>query len=121
MRRDRRLTRARDFQLARRDGKSWSHGPLVLVARSNALDTTRFGFSVGRGVGKAVARNKVKRRLREAARLANVPEGWDIVFIARRSASAADFGRLERSMRVLLGRAGISDASPRQAPSLLKS
>jgi ribonuclease P protein component len=110
MLRDQRLTRAKDFALARRQGKSWSDRLLVLVARPNALDTTRYGFSVGRRVGKAVVRNRVKRRLREVVRPANVRQGWDLVVIARQGASTADYSELERSMKSLLGRARLLDS-----------
>ncbi len=107
MQKDQRLRKAADFAAIRREGKSWADRLLVLVARPNNLDVTRFGFSVGRRVGKAVARNKVKRRLREAARLTPVRNGWDVVFIARQEASSADFQRLNRSVESLLRRAGL--------------
>ena len=80
---------------------------LVLVARPNDLGVTRVGYSVGRRIGKAVVRNKAKRRLREAVRLTPVQDGWDLVFIARKEASLADFHRLSRSVTGLCRRAGI--------------
>ena len=106
MRRDQRITKGRDFAAARRNGRSWSDGALVLLARPNNLGVSRYGFSVGRRVGKAVVRNKMKRRLREAARAANVQNGWDLVLVARKDA-AADFHRVRRSMTDLFGRAGV--------------
>jgi len=106
----RRLTRPQDFASVRREGKSWSNRLLVLIARSNGGDVSRFGFSVGRRVGNAVVRNKIKRRLREAARLIGIQAGWDFVIIARRDASSADYHSLTRSMTALLGRAGVLES-----------
>ncbi len=111
MRKDQRLTRARDFEAARRHGRSRSDSLLVLVTRPNDLEVTRFGFSVGRRVGKAIVRNKVKRRLREVARITQVQKGWDLVFIARKGAASTDFHRLRRSTTTLLRRAGVLDTS----------
>lgn len=107
MQRDKRLRKSRDFAIARREGKSWSNRLLVLIARPNQLDANRFGFSVGKRIGNAVKRNKVKRRLREAARVKQLQNGWDLVFIARKDASSASFQSLDRSMLALLNRAGL--------------
>ncbi len=117
MRKEQRLRRSRDFGLVRREGKSRSDRLLVLLARPNGLEVTRFGFSVGKRVGKAVVRNKIKRRLREAARLVKVQKGWDLVLIARKDASSADYHGLEGSMTNLFGRAGVLDASAQQIRS----
>ncbi len=75
---------------------------LVLKAAPNGLEGNRYGFSVGRRVGIAVVRNRVKRRLREVARLARVKAGWDMVFIARGAAASAVGERSGRLLGTLL-------------------
>jgi len=111
MRKKQRLTKTKDFAAARSQGRSYADNLLVLLARPNKLDVTRFGFSVGRRVGKAVVRNKIKRRLREAARHAPVAAGWDLVLIARKDASSANFNALGGSMTSLLKRGRVIGAS----------
>lgn len=57
----------------------------------------RFGFTVTRQVGNAVIRNRIRRRLREAVRLAAAKEavpGTDYVLIARKPALTLPFDRL---------------------------
>ncbi len=112
MNKDRRLRSSGDFAAVRRDGRSWADGLLVLVSRPNESVVTRFGFIVSKRVGNAVIRNKVRRRLKEAARLSQVQCGWDLVFIARQGASSADYGLLSGSMKKLLKRANVLDGRP---------
>jgi ribonuclease P protein component len=84
-----RLSRSGDFERAYREGESHSNRFVVLYSfpRPPDEDTegARLGVSVGRNVGGAVERNRVKRALREAFRpLADrVPDRYDYVLVAR--------------------------------------
>ena len=72
---------------------------LVLYARPNRLTTNRVGITVGKKLGKAVIRNRVRRRLREIYRTneLRLAPGWDIVVVARVKAVYARYSDLERS------------------------
>ncbi len=71
---------------------------LVLQARNRGDDDCiRVGFTVTKKVGNAVIRNRVRRRLREVARLelADVAQpGFDYVLIGRKATIDRDFGSL---------------------------
>jgi ribonuclease P protein component len=58
---------------------------------------TRVGFTTPRGLGNAVVRNRIRRRLREAVRLhlAELAPGWDVVFNPRPPVRQAPFEALE--------------------------
>ncbi len=80
---------------------------LVLKAAPSGRPASRFGFAVSKRLGGAVQRNLVRRRLREAARLAAARPGWDIVVIARVPAARASFHELRAALEQLLRRARI--------------
>ncbi|WP_322818940.1 ribonuclease P protein component [Tepidiforma sp.] len=105
MDRSRRLRRGPEFDTAYQKG-TVVRGPLLIVrGRRSGLARTRWGFAVGRRlVAKAHDRNRVRRRLREAARWAGVGEGWDIVVVAREGAVAARFEALVEEVRRLVRR-----------------
>jgi ribonuclease P protein component len=67
---------------------------------SNGKDWARVGFTLPRAFGKAVLRNRVKRRLRELlrVRLPEVAPEWDIVINPRRPAIAAPIEELRREV-----------------------
>jgi len=83
----RRLSRSAEFERVYRQGRSKGNRHLVLYAfpREEDDDGPRLGLSVGRRVGGAVDRSRVKRVLREAfwAEAQRLPEGSDYVVVAR--------------------------------------
>jgi ribonuclease P protein component len=82
-----RLTRSHDFDAVYRRGRSVSTRFLVLYwfPREDASEDPRLGLAVPKRVGSAVARNRVKRRLRELwrSRLDAIPTGCDYVLVVR--------------------------------------
>jgi len=88
-----RLSRSAEFERVYRDGRSYASRHLVVYAFPREEDDgpVRFGVSVGRKVGGAVERNRVKRLLREGfAELSDeLRPGHDFVLVAR-----ADIGGL---------------------------
>jgi ribonuclease P protein component len=95
----------------RREGTSYAHPLIVLVAhpqeRQSGGETLRVGVVAGKSVGTAVERNYAKRRMREAIRplLPYIISGWDVIFLARRPQQQADFQKLQAAIKTLLSRA----------------
>jgi ribonuclease P protein component len=81
-----RLSRSRDFDAVYRQGRSASTRFLVLYwfEREGEEGEPRLGLAVPRAAGNAVARNRIKRQLREVwrERLGRIPVGRDYVLIA---------------------------------------
>ena len=104
MQRELRLSKRRDFAAVQAQGRGWANRLLVLKVAPNGLDVCRFAFAVSKRVGKAVVRNLVKRRIREAIRRAPVKGGRDALFIARRDAASASFWDIKIAVEDLLRR-----------------
>jgi ribonuclease P protein component len=109
MKRKYRLRRNSDFQHVRQIGKSYASPLMVLAFLRNQLDHSRFGFVVNKHLGKAVQRNKIKRRMREAMRLRRqeIKPGFDLVFIARKPAGQATYQELSQALDQLLRSANL--------------
>ena len=82
---------------------------LVLYARKNRSQCNRVGITVGKKLGKAHVRNRVRRRFREIYRLNEdkFQPGWDIVVVARSRSVDAPFTKLTDSFLALAEKAGI--------------
>ena len=94
-------------RLYRTNGQA--NGLLVLYARKNRTGTNRVGITVGKKLGKAHIRNRIRRRVREVYRLNedSFRPGWDIVVVVRGKAIDASFAQLTESYLSLAKRAGI--------------
>ena len=68
-----------------RKGRSSVQSSLVIYAKENGLDHNRLGITASKKIGKAVVRNRCKRRLRELYRTNSdsLKTGFDIILVAR--------------------------------------
>jgi ribonuclease P protein component len=113
MQRRNRLSRSRDFDAVYRHGRSTSTRFLVLYwfERDGEPGEPRLGLAVPRSTGNAVARNRIKRQLREtwAERLERIPAGRDYVLIVKpgmpEAVAANGFDWLGERVDEVLGKA----------------
>jgi ribonuclease P protein component len=98
-----RILRTADFRKAYNEGKRFNgrcFAAFCLRVEREPGGGPRLGFTVPRAFGKAVLRNRVKRRIREALRLRlhEVAPEWDIVINPRRPAIVAPVDELRREV-----------------------
>lgn len=84
------------------------YGFVLQLEQGGQGDSVRVGYTATKKIGNAVARNRAKRRLREAARVVlaerSMP-GIDLVLIARRETGSMDFSRLKQTLALALDEA----------------
>ena len=113
-----RLLRHADFQRVYQSGRRQFTGNMtVFFLRREDQSGPRVGFTVGKVLGGAVERNRIKRRMREAVRLSPACEGpLDIVFHPRKSVldlPFADlFNEVTRCLRLAEERARTAQPKP---------
>ena len=93
-----RLKKRRDFLVAAKGRKSARRAFVLESHRRDDDGPARFGFTISKRVSKkAVERNRIRRRLREAVRLLTDGQGrpgHDYVLVGRRSALSESFGAI---------------------------
>ena len=110
-----RILRSKDFRRVYDHGARYS-GPFFAAFYARRRDAEgssgatvpcpggpKIGFTVPRALGRAVVRNRIKRRVREAVcqRLDRLSPQWEIVFNPRRAAMDAPFPELTREVERL--------------------
>lgn len=87
-----------EFRRLYAKGESARSPWMVLYCRRNRVQKNRLGITVSTKIGKAVVRNRIRRRLREIYRLQEekVQPGYDIVLVARTRSRYAEYSMLER-------------------------
>ena len=88
------------FRRLYQKGKSSAGRTLVVYCRKNGLNYNRLGLTAGTKLGHAVVRNRIRRQIREAYRLAETDfqRGYDIVVVARTRAAYADYQEIARCL-----------------------
>ncbi len=107
----------------RRRGRTRRARFLRLYALRTTRGQTRLALTVSGRLGKAVVRNRLRRRLRELVRLTlpAVPDSWDLLLIAHREATAASFWDLQADIHRLWRRAGLTSERPPLGPQSWQS
>jgi ribonuclease P protein component len=88
-----------EFRRIYRKGRSAVFPCMVVYCQRNRAGRSRLGITVSTKLGKAVVRNKERRRLREIYRLNRdrmVP-GYDVIVVARVRAVHTPYQKLERA------------------------
>ncbi|GIO28214.1 ribonuclease P protein component [Ornithinibacillus bavariensis] len=107
MKKEFRVKDNRDFQVIFKKGKSFANRQLVLYyMKKPDQEHFRIGLSVGKKIGNAVTRNRIKRYLRQAFHEleSDILANYDFVIIARQPTKNMQFFEVKKSLMHLLSK-----------------
>ena len=104
-----RLKSKKSFQVVYGKGRTVVDGMSVFYILSGQGESLQIGMAVGKKLGCAVVRNRVKRMMREVFRMhrTELKKGYHIVWVARRKLTKADYKTFERVFLRLAKRAAL--------------
>jgi ribonuclease P protein component len=101
------LSNSRQYREVLNTGRRARRDGVVVTCAPNDRGGSRVGLVAKAGKGRAVARNRARRRLREAVGAVAPRGGFDIVIAAGPEAEGMDFQQLVRNVREALQEAGV--------------
>ena len=101
------LRRKSDFDRIYNKGKSFGERYVILFIRKNSLSYNRIAFLASKKVGNSVKRNRARRLMKESFREIkdNIAEGYDIIFVARKTINDLKCQDVKNSLEAAVKRA----------------
>ena len=89
---------SRDFEKIIKNNKSFRTKYFYIYKQNHEESIYHFGLSVGKKIGNAVRRNKLKRQLREIISQNTYQKNFDCIIIVRREINDADFLQIKEDL-----------------------
>ena len=109
LKKENRLKKNKHFNFIYKHGQGLKQGFLSLVFIKAKVRPFKVGFSVSTKIGKAVVRNKIKRRMREAFGqiVKDVDRRYNYIFVARDGIQEANFDEIKTNIVKIVKKAGL--------------
>ena len=116
LKKENRLKKNKHFGYIYKHGQSVKLGFLSLVFIKAKVRPFKAGFSVNNKIGKAIVRNKAKRRMREAFGqiIPLIDRRYNYIFVAREGIQQADFDEIKTNIINIVKKAGLFNESDNQ-------
>ena len=104
-----RLRSSKSIKQIRKTGKAYASKYLVLIKQENQTISPKCAVIANRAIGGAVARNQVKRILREILNefITEINAGYDLLLIARKPMLTANYAQAKESLYNLMVKANL--------------
>ena len=104
-----RLKKRKEFAYIYRKGDAYHTKFLTLIVTPSYMQTSRFGFSVSKKVGKAYTRNLIKRRLTEIVKtiVFKVAPKYNYVVVAKVGVADISYNELQKEVMQVFTKSGL--------------
>ena len=92
------IKESKDFEKIIKNNKSFRTKYFYIYIQRKEENKYRFGISVGKKIGNAVKRNKIKRQIREIISQNDYQKNFDCIIIVRREINSADFSQIKEDL-----------------------
>lgn len=87
-----------DFQRIIDNNKPYKYKEYIIYLEKTNNEFYKFGFSVGKKIGKAVIRNKIKRQLRNIVSKKDYQKGFNCIIIVNSSILTKDYNEMSNDL-----------------------
>lgn len=96
------IKESRDFEKIIKNNKSFRTKYFYIYKQIHEENIYHFGLSVGKKIGNAVRRNKVKRQIREIISQNDYQKNFDCIIIIKKEINDADFKKIKEDLNFAL-------------------
>ena len=92
------IKESRDFDRIIKNNKPYKYKDYIIFIEKGSSDIHKFGISVGKKVGNAVNRNKIKRRIKAIIDKKHYQNSFNCIIIVGRSINERSFSEMEENL-----------------------
>ncbi len=96
------IKESKDFEKIIKNNKSFKTKYFYIYVQKKEQKNYRFGISVGKKIGNAVRRNKIKRQIKEIISKNDYQKNFDCIIIVRREINNANFSKISEDLNKVL-------------------
>ena len=98
------LKKSLDFERIIKNNKSYKYKDYIIYIEKNTNETYKFGISVGKKIGKAHIRNKIKRQIKSIIDKNNYQNGFNCIIIVGKKILERSYNEMEENLKDALKR-----------------
>lgn len=96
------LKNSRDFDRIIKNNRPYKYKEYIIYLERNNDDIYKFGISVGKKIGNAVRRNKVKRQIKSIIDKNNYQNNFNCIIIVGRGINEKNYSEIEKDLLICL-------------------
>lgn len=101
------LKESREFERIIKSRKPYKCKDYIIYLENNTNDIYKFGLSVGKKIGNAVNRNKVKRQLKSIIDKKDYQNGFNCIIIVKKGINDKNYNEMEEDLLFALKKINI--------------